>query len=480
MTAAGVAGPDLRSLEFRLAELPPEQREHALEDLDSLSLEWSWRFKGRVDQLEVIDSTAPTILFVGGRGTGKSRTGSEWVRDKIEHKPHGKKLRFALVSRTTADVRDTIINGDSGLMTVFPPNQRPAFIGHLREVRFHDGSTGLMYSSQEPNQLRGPQFDYGLADELAAWDWKRDDSGLTSWDNLQIATRLGENPQVCATTTPRRVPAIRDLYDKAGKGTTVQLITGASTFDNPYLSAAYLETMLGLYEGTRLSAQELYGLLLGDVEGALWSLDAIEAKRLETHPQDLVYVVGVDPSVSEKPKDECGIVVAAATRHPQRFKRHGYVIADRTVHGPPSVWAKAVVKAARDFRCPVIAERNQGGALVKEVIHGIDPTIRVRTVHARESKVIRAEPVTLAYDQGRVHHVGRHVQLEDQLTTWVPEDGPRDSPDRLDALVYALSALVIPSSYKAGVGGSRVKAARGHIDLGSRIAPRRGVVVSSN
>lgn len=477
MTA--VANSDLRSLEFRLAELPPEQREMVLEDLDSLSLEWSWRYKGRVDQLEVIDSTAPTVLFVGGRGTGKSRTGSEWVRDKIEHKPAGMKLRFALTSRTTADVRDTIINGDSGLMTVFPPNQKPAFIGHLRLVRFYDGSEALMFSSQEPNQLRGPQFHYGLADELAAWDWKRDDSGLTSWDNLQIATRLGDSPQVFAGTTPRRVPAIRELFAKAEKGNTVQLITGASTFDNPYLSAAYLETMLGLYEGTRLSAQELYGILLGDVEGALWNLDAIEAKRLDSHPQDLAYVVGVDPSVSEKPRDECGIVVAAATRHPQRFRRHGYVISDRTVHGPPSVWAKAVVKAARDFRCPVIAERNQGGALVKDAIHQIDPTIRVKTVHARESKVIRAEPVTLAYDQGRIHHVGRHVQLEDQLTSWVPEDDPKNSPDRLDALVYALSALVVPSSYKAGVGGARVKAARGHVDLGSRIAPRRPLVVQS-
>lgn len=475
---AGHANPDLRSMETVLAELAEKEREEALEGLDPEALQWSWRYRGRVDQLEATDSEAPTILFVGGRGTGKSRTGSEFVRDKIDHKPPGMKLRFALCSRTTADVRDTIINGDSGLMTVFPEHQKPAFIGHLRLVRFYDGSEGLMFSSQEPDQLRGPQFHYGYADELAAWDWKKDESGLTSWDNLQIATRLGDKPQVFASTTPRRVPAIRALYDKAASGGAVQLITGASTFDNPYLSATYLETMLGLYQGTRLSAQELYGILLGDVDGALWKLDDIEARRLDTHPLELAYVVGVDPSVSEKPRDECGIIVAAATRHKSPYRRHGYIVADRTVHGPPSKWAKAVVKAARDFHAPVVAERNQGGALIREVIHGIDPTIRIRTVHARDRKAIRAEPVTLAYDQGRIHHVGRHVQLEDQLTSWVPEDNPRESPDRLDALVYALSALVVPSSRKSGVGSTRAKAPRGVIDLGSRIATRRTTLVS--
>lgn len=474
---------DLRSMEFRVAELPPEEREAALDGLDARALQWSWRFKARVDQLVATDSKAPTVLFVGGRGTGKSRTGSEFVRDKIDHKPPGMKLRFALCSRTSADVRDTIINGESGLMTVFPDHQKPAWIGHLRIVRFYDGSEGLAFSSREPDQLRGPQFHYGYADELAAWDWKKDDSGLTAWDNLQIATRLGEAPQVFASTTPRRVPAIRDLYDRAKKGNRVQLITGASTFDNPYLSATYLETMLGLYQGTRLSAQELYGILLGDVDGALWKLEDIEERRLDTHPLDLpLIVIGVDPSVSEKPRDECGIVVAGATRHKSAYRRHGYVLADFTVHGPPSVWAKAVVKAAHTYRCPVVAERNQGGALIKEVIHGIDPTIRIRTVHARQGKALRAEPITLAYDQGRVHHVGRFTALEDQMTSWVPEDdegrGKGYSPDRVDALVYALSALVVPSSYKAGVGITTARAARGRIDLGG-IAPRRPGLVQS-
>lgn len=476
MTAAAEAEelvrPDYSSSETRLARLSQEEREQALDGIDPQALQWSWDYKARVDQLQASRSKSPTVLFVGGRGTGKSRTGSEWVRDKIDHKPVGMKLRFALVSRTTADVRDTVIQGDSGLMQVFPPNQKPAYIGHLRIIRFYDGSEGLCFSSQEPSQLRGPQFHYGYADELAAWDHKQDDSGLTSWDNLQIATRLGEAPQVFASTTPKRVPAIRDLYDRAAKGRGVELVTGASTFDNPYLSAAYMETMLGLYEGTRLSSQELFGILLGDVEGALWAMADIDDRRVDRHPLDLpLTVIGVDPSVSERPRDECGIVVAMATGARSALKRHAYVVADRSVHGPPKKWANAVVDAARAFRAPIVAERNQGGALIREAIHTIDPTIRVRTVHARVSKRLRAEPVVLAYDQGRVHHAGRFMALEDQLTTWVPEEST-DSPDRLDALVYALSALVVPSSYKAGVGMPSVKAARGTIDLGQRIAPR--------
>lgn len=464
---------DLRSAETRLSDLSLEEREAALDGLDPVALDSSWDYKGRVDQLEATHSDKPTILFVGGRGCGKSRTGSEWIKDKIDHNPEkGKKLRFALTSRTTADVRDTIINGDSGLMTVFPESKKPAYIGHLRIVRFYDGSEGLCFSSQEPSQLRGPQFHFGYADELAAWDHKKDDSGLTSWDNLQIATRLGSSPQVFASTTPKRVPAVQKLYNDASLGKGVHLVTGASTFDNPHLSATYMQTMLGLYEGTRLSAQELYGILLGDVEGALWKLEDIGQDRLESFPRDLPYfVIGVDPSVAEKPKDECGIVVAAATNHRSALNRHAYVIEDLTVQGPPKTWAKAVVAAARKYNAPIVAERNQGGDLIREVIHTIDPTLRIRTVHARQSKILRAEPVTLAYDQHRVHHVNRLLQLEDQMTTWVPEDG--DSPDRLDALVYALSALIVPSSYRSGIGTAKVKAARGRVNIGSRIAPRR-------
>lgn len=463
------------SLEIQIAKLPLELREAALEGQDPRVLAQSWEFHGRPDQLAATKSTSPTVMFVGGRGVGKSRVSSEFIREKIDRNKTGAPLRFGLVSRTTADVRDTIIKGDSGLIATFPPSQRPEYIAHLREVRFHDGSVGLCFSSQEPDQIRGPQFHYAVADELAAWDFSPDDSGLTAWDNLQIATRLGVAPQIYAATTPRRIPAIKKLFHDAEVGDRVHLVTGASTYDNPYLSVTYLETMTGLYGGTRLALQELRGRLLGDVEGALWSLEQIEQQRVlkSQVPSDLPYtVVGVDPSVSEKPRDECGIVVCQSTGERDPLKRHAYVVADYSVLGPPAVWAKEVIRAARAYNAPVIAERNQGGALIKNVLHTIDPTLRIRTVHARQGKELRAEPVTLAYDQGRVSHAGQYAQLEDQMTTWTREDGV--SPDRLDALVYSLSALVVAQSYRSGIANSSVRSvAKRRIDLGGRFVQGR-------
>lgn len=464
---------DFDSVEIMIARLPPDLRVQALEGEDPRVLQESWEYCGRPDQLAATKSTAPTILFVGGRGVGKSRVSSEFVREKI-NRNQGSPLRFGLVSRTTADVRDTIIKGDSGLINTFPPSQRPEYIAHLREVRFHDGSVATCFSSQEPDQLRGVQFHYSVADELATWDFTPDDSGLTAWDNLQIATRLGPAPQIYAATTPRRIAAIKKLFSEAEQGDRVHLVTGASTYDNPYLSVTYLETMTGLYGGTRLALQELKGQLLGDVEGALWSLDQIDNMRLTSAqvPADLPYcVIGVDPSVAEKPRDECGIVVCKATGERDPLKRHAYVVADYSLLGSPAVWAKKVVEVARAYNAPIIAERNQGGALIKNVIHTIDPTIRIRTVHARQGKELRAEPVTLAYDQGRVAHAGNFASLEDQLTTWTREDSV--SPDRLDALVYSLSALVVSASFRSGIAKPSIySSARKSFDLGGRIVQR--------
>lgn len=463
------------SVEIQIARLPAELREKALEGQDPNVLKSSWEYQGRPDQLAATNSTSPTIVFIGGRGVGKSRVGTEWVRDKINRKPFDQKLRFGFVSRTTADVRDTIIKGDSGLIATFPPSQRPEFVAHLREVRFHDGSVGICFSSQEPDQIRGPQFHYSLADELAAWDFSPDDSGLTAWDNLQIATRLGNAPQIYAATTPRRIPAIKKLFEEAGNSDRVHLITGASTYDNPYLSATYLETMTSLYGGTRLARQELRGELIGDVEGALWNLAQIDEVRLKVGeaPTEFAYiVVAVDPSVAEVAGDECGIIVAGATGERDPLKRHAYILGDFSMQAPPAVWAKKVVQVARQYHAPIIAERNQGGALIKDTLKTIDPNIRIRTVHARKGKELRAEPVTLAYDQRRVHHVGEFPKLEDQMTTWEPTDPKTKSPDRVDALVYALNALVVSASYRSGIAGTRVRsAARRHVDLGGRIIP---------
>lgn len=450
------------SLEARVALLPPGQREAVLDGLDPDLLLYDWVFAGRPSQLAATSSRESVVLFSAGRGSGKTRSGSEWIRKQVE--PGRPPIRVHLVGRTIADVRDTMIQGEAGLLSVFPPSQAPEYIPTLRLVKFANGSVAHTFSAIEPDQLRGPQSHVTWADELAAWSFVPGKDGLTAWDNVRIGTRLGAHPQVFVSTTPRRIPAIQALYADAAAGKRVSLHT-ASTFDNPHLSPEYLDVIRGLYEGTRLGAQELYAQLIERVEGAIWSLEAIEADRVDTAPPNLpLRVVAVDPSVADNPGDECGIIVVGATSDSSPIKRHGYVLEDRSVLGSPSRWARAVVAAARDHDAPVVAEGNQGGALVREVIHGIDPKVRVRLVTAKVGKALRAEPVSMAYDQHRVHHVGYHTALEDQMSTWVPGE-TRDSPDRLDALVHGLASLMVPSASRSGVGPIRVSAPGRHTQV---------------
>lgn len=462
---------DDRSLEHQVALLEPGQRALVLQGVDPETLLYDWRFTGRPSQLAVTDDvTHRTLLMNAGRGAGKTRTGAEFVRDRIRRRrAEGlPPLRFGLGARTAADVRDVMVQGDSGLLSVFPPSEAPRYVPSARRLEFADGSTALCFSAEEPDQLRGPQFHYFWADELAAWREVPDDSGLAAWDNVMLATRLGSNPQVLATTTPKRTARVRQLLADATEG-KVGLYT-STTFDNVHLSAAYMDTVVGLYGGTRLGAQELYAQVLDDVEGALWVLTAIDADRTPLNASFLrppLRVVGVDPSVADKPSDECGIVVVGASDGPNPVERRGWVLEDASLLGAPSVWAQRCVEMARKWDAPIVAEANQGGALVREVIHGVDATIRVRLVHAKQGKALRAEPVTLAYDQHRVSHVGTFPELEDQMTTWVPGE-TADSPDRIDALVHGLTALVVPSAYKSGVGTTRVARARQPIVTGAR------------
>lgn len=449
-----------QSVQTRLAMLSESERDAVLGGLSNeevAALQYDWEFCGRPDQLEAHHSTMATILFSAGRGAGKTRGGSEWVKEKVRQL--GPSGRIALVARTAPDVRDTMIQGESGLINVYPPSEEPKYIASARRLNFANGAHAICFTAEEPSQLRGPQFHASWADEVAAWDQVPDDSGLTAWDNLTLATRLGDNPQVFATTTPKRIALMRSLYKRAAEGDGVSLHT-ASTYDNVHLASAYLNTIRGLYEGTRLGAQELYAQLMADVEGALWKEEALNEDRVNEQPGDLpLRVVGVDPSVADDPGDECGIIVCGATGESNSLKRHAYILADRSVKGAPLVWAKAAVKAAREYDAPIVAEINQGGAMVREMVHSIDKGVRVRTVHAKQGKSLRAEAVTLAYDQHRIHHVGTFPLLEDQMTGWVPGE-TKQSPDRIDALVHGLTALVVPSAYKAGIGIATVRSAR--------------------
>lgn len=394
------------------------------------------------------------FLALAGRGFGKTRASAEWMREKAKITKYGE-LRMALVARTAADARDVLVEGDSGLLAVSPPSERPEYQPSKRKITWPNGNTCLLFTSDEPSQLRGPQFHYAVADEFAAWRQLPDEVGMTAWANLRIATRLGSNPQIFIATTPRRVQTLRDLLKEAGESEGKIVISRGSTMDNAgNLSEAYMDGILGIYGGTKLGRQELYGEMLDNVEGALFSTDNFDKYRTNGVPLGLpLRVVGVDPTVAERPGDECGIVVMASTGERDLFKRQAYVLEDATVQGPPDVWARRAAETAKKWQAPIVAEKNQGGALIRNAIQAIDPTIPVYDVWSKQGKVLRAEPISLVYEQGRIHHLGYFAELEDQMSTFDAELGKRQkSPDRLDALVLAATALLVlpPKGFHGG------------------------------
>ena len=413
---------------------------------------------------------SPNSMYLAGYGmipTHNTRSAAEWIREKAKTTNEGV-IRFLLVARTAADVRDVIVEGDSGILNISPPSEKPHYEPSKRRLTWPNGNTALLATADEPDGLRGVQAHYSWADELAAWRQTPDAAGMTSWDNLRVATRLGTHPQIIATTTPKRVPVLYALIEESNRTGKVYISKG-STLDNAgNLSESYLEAITGVYAGTRLAQQELYGEMLDDVEGALWTIEMIEAARQGILPPSApLRCIGVDPSVAENPRDECGIVVCASTADRDLYKRHAWVLEDATVHGSPELWATKVVEMARRWGAPVIAEVNQGGALVRNAINAIDPNVKVLEVHSKYGKALRAEPVVLAYEQERVHHIGYFADLEAQMTSWIPGE-TRNSPDRVDALVHAMTALLIkpPQGFLGGKLTAKSPAAR-------RIPPMR-------
>jgi len=442
-----------KSLMEQLAHLPEEQRNEILAGFDPDNLLWDWSVWGRPEQ-QAPPGDWNIWAYIAGRGAGKTRTAAEWVREEAKYTTTGQR-RFALVARTAADVRDVIVEGESGIINVTPPSERPLYEPSKRRLTWPNGNTATCFTADEPDSLRGPQFTHAWGDEVAAWRQTPDAAGMTAFDNLRVGTRLGVNPKIMVTTTPKRVPLLYQLIAEAEKTGKV-IITKGSTLDNSgNLSQAYIDAIVGVYEGTRLAAQELYGEMLSDVEGALWTQELIDRGREMQLPMGTpLRCIGVDPSVAENPRDECGIVVVASTGDRDLYKRQSWVLEDASIHGSPEVWVNKVVQMARKWGCPVIAEVNQGGALVRNAINTIDPTVKVLEVHSKYGKALRAEPITLAYEQNRVHHVGYLGDLESQMCAWIPGEGK--SPDRVDALVHALTALLIKPP--AGFVGGTIKA----------------------
>jgi len=403
-----------KSIMEQIALLPDDERAIILSGLDADTLMWDWSVWGRPEQ-QAPEGDWAIWMYLAGRGAGKTRAAAEWVRQEAKQTTTGQR-RFALVARTAADVRDVIVEGESGIMNVSPPSERPLYEPSKRRLTWPNGNTATCFTADEPDSLRGPQFTHAWGDEVAAWRQTPDAAGMTAFDNLRVGTRLGANPN---------------------------------------LSNAYLDAITGVYAGTRLAQQELYGEMLDSVEGALWVDELIEQHRQSAYSVSTpLRVIGVDPSVAENPRDECGIVVVSSTGERDLYKREAWVLEDASVLGSPDVWANRVVAMARKWGCPVVAEVNQGGALVRNAINTIDPSIKVLEVHSKYGKALRAEPITLAYEQGRVHHIGYLADLESQMVSWVPGEGK--SPDRVDALVHALTALLIKPP--AGFTGGKITA----------------------
>jgi len=442
-----------KSIMELIAMLPEDEQEAALEGIDPDALLWDWNVWARPEQLPPSDDWN-VWLVLAGRGFGKTRMASEWVREQAKYTTEGQR-RFALVARTAADVRDVIVEGESGIINISPPSEKPHYEPSKRRLTWPNGNTATLFTADEPDGLRGPQFSHAWGDEVAAWRQTPDAAGMTAFDNLRVGTRLGKNPQILATTTPKRTPLLYKLIEESrtDRETAAKVVvTKGSTMDNAgNLSGAYLETIMGVYEGTSLARQELYGEMLDNMEGAMWNEELVEAARHTNYPASTpLRVIGVDPSVAENPRDECGIVVCASTAEHDLYKRNAWVLEDASIHGSPDTWARKVVEMARKWGCPVVAEVNQGGALVRNAINSIDPSVKVLEVHSKYGKQLRAEPILLAYEQGRVHHVNYLPELESQMYSWIPGEGK--SPDRVDAMVHAMTALLIkpPPGFSGG------------------------------
>lgn len=394
--------------------------------------------------------SSPNSMYLVGEGlipTHNTRAASEWIRQQVKNHPG---CRIAVVGRTSKEVRDVFVLGDSGIMNVGPEAERP--ISRPSEARLiwpQYGNAGVwFYSAEAPEAPRGSAFHYYLLDEWATHAPFTGPDGMTAADNVITATRLGDKPYGVITTTPRRVKHLQDMLKRAEEKGDVLVVNGHMK-ENTALSTTYLETMNDKFGGSRLEAQELAGeMLTADLDGVLWKQGDIDPYRdvsLNVPPGAQLRVVAVDPSVAEKPKDECGIIVIGATKHREINKRHAYVLEDASLKASPEVWAQKVVDTYKKWNAgAVVVELNQGQHLVKMAIHAIDPTIRVVGVNSTRGKKLRAEPVTVPYQQGRVHHwIGAKLfDLEDQMTQWEPAVS-KYSPDRIDALVHGCTALLI-------------------------------------
>jgi len=427
-----------------LASLPEALRNSLVEALtqdEARALLYDWPFWARPNQLPPPGDWRVWLLLAG-RGFGKTRTGAELIRARVAS---GTARRVALVAPTAADARDVMVEGESGILAISPPWDRPRYEPSKRRLTWSNGAIATLYSADEPERLRGPQHDTGWCDELASWRHPE------AWDMLMFGLRLGTDPRVVVTTTPRPTKLLRQLT--ADRTVTV---TRGTTYENrANLAPDFIEQIVRKYEGTRIGRQEIEAELLDDLPGGLWNHGLIEAARASEAPDLARIVVAIDPAASSgRDADETGIIVAG-----KDTQGHGWVLADLSGRYQPAEWARTAVAAYRAHRADrIVAEVNNGGEMVEATLRMVEPDLPFAAVHASRGKVTRAEPVAALYEQGRVHHLGSFARLEDQMCNLVRgaaanRDGRRTggSPDRADALVWALTDLLVEPMAGEGI-----------------------------
>jgi phage terminase large subunit-like protein len=425
------------SLAEELLKLERAERLVRLNDMDHrqrLRLLPYWRLWAHEGQLAP-ESDWHTWIIMAGRGYGKTRAGAEWVRSIAESDPTA---RIALVGDSLGEARRVMVEGPGGLLAIGRAKLRPVFEPSKRQLTWPSGAVATLYSAGEPESLRGPQHSHAWADELAKWSQSHG-RAEAAWDNLLLGLRLGNAPRVVATTTPRAVALLRRLLKQPGVA-----VTRGTTADNKdHLAAGFYRAVKARFGRSLLARQELYGELIEEIEGALWSRALLEDCREEAAGcEPTRTVIGVDPPASSG-GDACGIVVCALGADGV-----ARVLADCSVRKPtPERWARAVAGAARVWSADrVVAEANQGGEMVRSVLRAADVALPLKLVHASKGKAARAEPVAALYEAGRVKHAGQFPELEDQLCGFMSGgvyEGPGRSPDRADALVWAMTELML-------------------------------------
>jgi phage terminase large subunit-like protein len=405
------------------------------------TLLYEWPFWARPNQLPP-DGNWRVWLLLAGRGFGKTRTGAEMIRARALARTA---RRLALVAPTAGDARDVMVEGESGILAISPPWERPRYEPSKRRLTWPNGAIATLFSADEPERLRGPQHDAAWCDELASWRYPE------AWDMLMFGLRLGTDPRVVVTTTPRPTILLRELIADP----SVVVTRGTTYENNVNLAQGFLEQIIRKYQGTRLGRQELEAELLDDVPGALWNRGIIEASRARAAPALIRVVVAIDPAVTATADaDETGIIVAG-----KDGQGHGWVLGDTSGRYQPIEWARTAISAYRAHSADrIVAEVNNGGDMVEATLRMIEPDVPFTAVRASRGKVTRAEPIAALYEQGRVHHLGTFPELEDQMCAFVadgrgavklpPGSG---SPDRVDALVWALTDLLVEPRRGEGI-----------------------------